>query len=137
MAFIGRYSFHNPWRCAGDTIWCGDIGDWVFDLVFGPAQIGGADSGLGATHRADYCDSRRCGAVGGNCHTPIDHRGGPYFSALIDGADDGKVSVESTKLEGMRDHITLPVTHTFMMQSPDVLRQVRHFLTEGKFQRED
>lgn len=57
------------------------------------------------------------------------------FVGMIDGPSDGKVSVRSAQVEGMRDFLVLPVTHTTMMNQPETIRQTLHFLAHHRFDR--
>jgi pimeloyl-ACP methyl ester carboxylesterase len=47
--------------------------------------------------------------------------------------NDGRVSVASSKLDGMADHITIKATHTGLPRHVDAIRQTIAFLAEGRF----
>lgn len=59
----------------------------------------------------------------------------PWFSVMIPGPDDGKVSVESAKLMEMNDFLTVKSTHPFIMRNPKVIDQVTAYLQNGRFSR--
>lgn len=99
----------------------------LFNLINGPAgkQLGTDASSLpNSLGPVDY----EVGIIAGNRSL------NPLFSALIPGENDGKVSTQNTRLEGMADFIVLPYTHSFMMNQPQVIEQALHFLQRGRFQ---
>jgi pimeloyl-ACP methyl ester carboxylesterase len=51
----------------------------------------------------------------------------------LPGPNDGVVCVDETAVEGMRDHITLPVNHSGMILSARVSAQTVEFLRQGRF----
>ncbi|MCZ6501194.1 MAG: alpha/beta hydrolase [Gammaproteobacteria bacterium] len=57
----------------------------------------------------------------------------PILSQYLPNPDDGKVSVESTKVEGMSDFITVPHSHPFVMRAQEAIKQVVSFLRTGSF----
>jgi len=105
------------------------LGNWrVFNMVNGPAGMAlgtGPDSWPNRLPPPDY----PLGVIAGTKSVS------PWFSQLLPGPDDGKVTVASTKLDGMADHLTLPVSHTWMIVNPTVIRQTLQFLRNGRFDR--
>ena len=57
------------------------------------------------------------------------------LSQLIPGEDDGKVSVERAKVEGMKDFLVVEHSHPLIMTFDDVIKQVTHFLETGSFEK--
>ena len=60
----------------------------------------------------------------------------PILSQYLENPDDGKVSVENTKVEGMTDFIEVPHSHPFIMKSPIAIDQAITFIETGQFSRD-
>lgn len=58
-----------------------------------------------------------------------------WLSSRIPGANDGKVSVENARLDGMKDFLVVHETHPFIMDAPYVQEETLYFLKNGKFRR--
>ena len=57
----------------------------------------------------------------------------PICSTIIPGDDDGKVSIKSTKLSGMTDHLIISASHTSLPKNKIVHQQTIYFLQNGAF----
>lgn len=55
------------------------------------------------------------------------------LSQFLDNPDDGKVSVENTKVAGMADFIEVPYSHPFIMKRKPVIELALGFIANGKF----
>lgn len=111
-----------------------EVADWVaenpmLERILGPSagQLGtGPESVPSRLGPVDF----ELGIIAG------DRSLNPLFSRMIPGSDDGKVSVEATKVEGMSDFLVVPHSHTYIMWSDAVIAQVLHFLEHGEFRRD-
>ncbi len=101
---------------------------WLFKWLMGPAgqqlTTGTAFKAL-QLGKADF----ELGIITGNRHAFFDS----WFASMIQGVDDGKVSVENAKLDGMNDFLITGDTHPFIMNSEYVQKETIHFLQYGKF----
>jgi pimeloyl-ACP methyl ester carboxylesterase len=103
------------------------IGPWrLFKSINGPAgqELGtGSDSLPNRLGPVDF----ELGVIAG------DRSINWINSAMIEGPDDGKVSVERTKVVGMKEHVVFHVTHPMMMKNRAVIDATLRFLTTGSF----
>lgn len=100
--------------------------DTLFELVNGPAGRQLGTDAASTPNRLGYADFE-LGVIAGSISS------NPILSSAFSGPNDGKVSVESTKLNGMADHLVVNSGHTFIMNNPLVMAQTLYFIEHGRF----
>jgi len=101
---------------------------WLYRTVNGPAgqQLGTAD-GLPRALGRWPADAGELGIIAGDVSL------NPLFSAQLPGPNDGKVTVASARLEGMKEFLVVPHSHTWLAWRTPVIASVRTFLRTGRF----
>lgn len=57
----------------------------------------------------------------------------PILSLSLENPDDGKVSMEKSKVEGMTDFVAVPHSHPYIMKSAAVIEHTLSFINTGRF----
>ncbi len=104
------------------------LGDYVlFEKIHGPSgnQLGTGTNSL----------PTRLGAVDFELGIIAGDRSINWINSLtmITGRDDGKVSVQRTRVAGMKDHIVIHTAHPFMMRNKQTISKTICFLRTGTF----
>ncbi len=99
---------------------------WLYKKIYGPAgqQLITDQSAIKHLFGQVNYD---LGIIAGNI--AID----PICWIIIPSKNDGRVSIESTKLKGMKDHIVVSASHTFFSSNQEVQKQILYFLKNGNF----
>lgn len=97
----------------------------AYQKFFGPA---GQELKTSEKRESTFEKPYEIGIVAGSVKWPY-----PVSAFILPGAADGRVSVESTKLPAMRDHVVIPVIHSILPFSFRATRHVLHFLKKGHF----
>jgi pimeloyl-ACP methyl ester carboxylesterase len=103
---------------------------WFYRWLNGPAgqELGtGPDSLPNRLGPVDY----PVGIIAADDYSWFD----AWFAGFTTEPNDGKVTVASTRLEGMADFLVMPENHSFIMTSEPVMEQTVYFLRHGRFRR--
>lgn len=101
-----------------------------FKKVFGPAV---QDLAVGAKflNRLPKTVDYESGVISGNFSA------NPFTSFfLLKGDDDGTISVKSTIIKGMKDHIVIPSSHNMLLSNQRAVEEIEYFIRNGKFRPE-
>ena len=125
---IGRVVMLGPPNAGSEVV--DRLGEWrLFSWINGPAgkELSTSQSSV----------PNRLGPVRFQVGILAGNRSINWINSLmmIEGPDDGKVSVERTKLDGMTDHLVLPTSHPFLLRNREAIAQTTEFLRHGKFRR--
>ena len=98
----------------------------LYRWIMGTAatELGTGDDGI--TRRLGPL-AAECGIITGSASLD------PWFNSWLPKPHDGKVSVASAQLDGMRDFLVVPRAHAFIMRDADVISEVLKFLADGRF----
>lgn len=132
-AYLHRYKPQNLGRVVmiGTPNQGSEVADFLknrklYCTLYGPAGQQLITDQSGFAHHFGETDYE-VGVIAGN--RPVDL----ISSRIIGKANDGKVSIDSTKLTGMKDHVIVPSSHTFFPSNRQMIQQTVAFLKHGKF----
>lgn len=102
------------------------------ERIIGPSLLGGVIAAAANDWGSHVCAQRDVGIIAGNVAF-----GMGQFVAKFDEPNDGTIALSETFLEGAKDHLVMPVSHTGMLVSSDVADQAAAFLQRGCFLRDE
>lgn len=129
VAEVGRVVMLGPPNRGSEVV--DKLGSWwLFRKINGPAGCELGTTPDSAPNRiAPLHSNIAVGIIAGN-------RSINWINSLmIPGPDDGKVSVDRTRLKDATGHLVLRTAHPFLMKNAIAIQQTIRFLRDGQFER--